>query len=273
GNRGERAVAEPLYRRALAIREKTLGAEHPLTAASLNNLALLYHSKGDYAQAELLYSRALTIHEKTVGAEHPSTATALNNLAELYRDKGDYAQAEPLYRRALAIREKKLGAEHPLTAASLNNQAKLHEATGDISRAVALRLRAQAIEERNISVNLATGSERQKLAYLTMLAGSADYSVHLHERSAPDNSTARDLALTAILQRKGRALDAMSDSVEALRRAASPQDRALFDQLKDVRSQQARLVFGGLQRTTPAEYQNQIRNLAEQAEKLEDEIS
>src|SRR5215813_12332773 len=272
-NKGDYSQAEPLYRRALAIREKTLGAEHPLTATSLNSLAGLYRDKGDYAQAEPLLRRALEIREKTLGAEHPLTGNAINGLAGLYFVKGDYAQAELLYSRALAIREKKLGAEHPSTAALLNNQAKLHEATGDISRAVALRLRAQAIEERNISVNLATGSERQKLAYLTMLAGSADYSVHLHERSAPDNSTARDLALTAILQRKGRALDAMSDSIETLRRAASPQDRALFDQLKDIRSQQARLVFGGLLRTTPAEHQNQIRNLAEQAEKLEDEIS
>src|SRR5215510_5393592 len=271
--KGDYAQAEPLLRRVLAIDEKTLGAEHFGTATSLNSLAGLYRDKGDYAQAEPLLRRALEIREKTLGAEHPLTANALNSLAGLYFAKGDYAQAELLYSRVLAIREKKLGAEHPLTAASLNNQAKLHEATGDISRAVALRLRAQAIEERNISVNLATGSERQKLAYLTMLAGSADYSVHLHARSAPDNSTARDLSLTAILQRKGRALDAMSDSIEALRRAASPQDRALFDQLKDIRSQQSRLVFGGLQRTTPAEYQNQIRNLAEQAEKLEDEIS
>src|SRR6266545_3530858 len=272
-DKGDYAQAEPLLRRVLAISEETLGAEHPDTATVLNNLALLYYQKGDYAQAELLYRRALAIREKTLGAEHPHTATPLNNLALLYYPKDDYAQAEPLYRRALAISEKTLGAEHPFTATLLNNQARLHEATGDISRAVALRLRAQAIEERNISVNLATGSERQKLAYLTTLAGSADYSVHLHARSAPDNSTARDLSLTAILQRKGRALDAMSDSIEALRRAASPQDRALFDRLKDIRSQQARLVFGGLQRTTPAEYQNQIRNLAEQAEKLEDEIS
>src|SRR6266508_1050773 len=271
--KGDYAQAELLYRRALAIREKTLGAEHPLTAGSLNSLASLYYAKGDYAQAEPLYRRALAIRQNTLGAEHSLTANSLNSLALLYYDKGDYAQAEPLYRRALAISEKTLGAEHPFTATLLNNQARLHEATGDISRAVALRLRAQAIEERNISVNLATGSERQKLAYLTTLAGSADYSVHLHARSAPDNSTARDLSLTAILQRKGRALDAMSDSIEALRRAASPQDRALFDRLKDIRSQQARLVFGGLQRTTPAEYQNQIRNLAEQAEKLEDEIS
>ena len=34
--------AEPLYLRALAIREKVLGKEHPDVANRLNSLALLY---------------------------------------------------------------------------------------------------------------------------------------------------------------------------------------------------------------------------------------
>src|SRR5262245_29167727 len=37
--------AEPYLNRALAIREKSLGADHPSTAASLNSLALLYESQ------------------------------------------------------------------------------------------------------------------------------------------------------------------------------------------------------------------------------------
>jgi len=41
---GKYAEAEPLYQRALAISEKTLGPEHPQVATSLNNLALLYQS-------------------------------------------------------------------------------------------------------------------------------------------------------------------------------------------------------------------------------------
>jgi CHAT domain-containing protein/Flp pilus assembly protein TadD len=270
--KGDYAQAEPLYRRALAIREKTLGAEHPSTAASLNNLAVLYQDKGDYAQAEPLFHRALLIWGKALGAEHPATAVALDNLGNLYNTKGNYAQAEPLLRHALVIREKTLGTEHPNTVISLNNLAKLHEAMGDISQAVALRSRAQTIEERNLSINLATGSERQKLAYLAMLKGRSDQSVSLHVRSAPDDSTARDLALTAILQRKGRVLDAMNDSVEALRRRANPQDRALFDQLKDERARLARLVFGGLQRSTPTEYQQVVKRLEESVEKLEAEI-
>ena len=39
---GRYAEAEPLHKRALAIREKALGPEHPDVAQSLNNLAELY---------------------------------------------------------------------------------------------------------------------------------------------------------------------------------------------------------------------------------------
>src|SRR5215472_16835769 len=42
--------AEPLYRRALTIYEEALGATHPETATSLNNLAGLYESQGRYEE-------------------------------------------------------------------------------------------------------------------------------------------------------------------------------------------------------------------------------
>ena len=73
-----------------------MGPEHPNTATSLNNLALLYEAQGSYAQAEPLYKRALAIREKVLGPEHPDTAQSLNNLAGLYDSQGSYAQAEPL---------------------------------------------------------------------------------------------------------------------------------------------------------------------------------
>ncbi len=41
-DRAQYLEAEPLYERALAIREEVLGARHPDTALSLNNLATLY---------------------------------------------------------------------------------------------------------------------------------------------------------------------------------------------------------------------------------------
>jgi hypothetical protein len=38
---GDLTGARPCYERALAIREKALGPDHPYTAASLNNLGEL----------------------------------------------------------------------------------------------------------------------------------------------------------------------------------------------------------------------------------------
>jgi tetratricopeptide (TPR) repeat protein len=43
---GDLAGARPLYERALAIREKGLGPDHPDTAQSLNNLAGQLYDQG-----------------------------------------------------------------------------------------------------------------------------------------------------------------------------------------------------------------------------------
>ena len=48
-------TAEPLYRRALAIDEKSFGPDHPNVAIGLNNLALLFRDTNRLAEAEPLY--------------------------------------------------------------------------------------------------------------------------------------------------------------------------------------------------------------------------
>ena len=80
---GNYAEATAIAERSLAWKEVKLGPEHPDTATSLNNLAVLYDNQGLYAKAEPLYQRALAIREKALGPEHPDTATSLNNLAGL----------------------------------------------------------------------------------------------------------------------------------------------------------------------------------------------
>ena len=120
------AEAETLHQRALAIREKALGPDHPDVATSLNNLAALYSKQGKYAEAEPLYKRSLAIREKALGPDHPNVATSLSSLAGVYGNQGKYAEAEPLHQRALAIREKALGPDHPDIATSLNNLAVMY---------------------------------------------------------------------------------------------------------------------------------------------------
>ena len=142
--RAQYEQAKPLYQRALAIREKALGPDHPDTAGSLNNLAALYDSQGQYEQAEPLYQRALAIREQALGPDHPDTATSLNNLAALYASQGRYEQVEPLYQRALAILEKALPG-HPNLASCLDNYATLLRQMGRDDQAAEMSERAKAI--------------------------------------------------------------------------------------------------------------------------------
>ncbi len=146
-NRARYREAEPLYKQALAIREVSLGSNHPYTASSLNNLAGLYVNQGRYLEAKPLYDRALAIRTESLGRNHPETAGTLNNLAYLYVKQGSYSAAEPLYKQALAIREVSLGSNHPSTAQSLNNLAYLYQGQGRYLDAESHYKRALAIWE------------------------------------------------------------------------------------------------------------------------------
>lgn len=141
------AAAERYYRRALAIREATVGPAHPDTGGSHNDLGLLYRTQARYAEAEAAYRRAMAIWEAALGPEHEDVATAMNNLAAVYRAQGRFAEAEPLYERALAISETALGPDHPDVGTSLNNLAEFYRGQGRYSEARPLHQRALAIRE------------------------------------------------------------------------------------------------------------------------------
>jgi tetratricopeptide (TPR) repeat protein len=87
---GKFSEATLLAQRALAVREKALGPDHPLVAGTLNHLALLYKTQGRYADAEPLCKRSLAIREKALGSDHPGVAQSLNNLALLCDHQGRY---------------------------------------------------------------------------------------------------------------------------------------------------------------------------------------
>ena len=63
---GHCADAEPLYRRALAIREKALGSEHPAIAQILENYAALLRDAGRSAE-----DAAIEVRGKTIRDRHP----------------------------------------------------------------------------------------------------------------------------------------------------------------------------------------------------------
>jgi CHAT domain-containing protein len=89
----------------------------------------------------------------------------------------------------------------------------------------------------------------------------------------PDNSQATAIAATVLLQRKGRVLDSITDSLGALRKHSDPQDQALLDQLKQAMAQYARVALQGPQKQPLEKYRKSLQDLQEKKEKLENTIS
>jgi tetratricopeptide (TPR) repeat protein len=145
-SQGRYADAEPLYKRSLAIREKTLGPDHEDVATSLNNLAELYRSQERYADAEPLLKRSLAIRE-AANPDDPAAAPAMANLAALYDNQGRYAEAEPLSKRALAVLDKALGPNDPDIAIVLNILADLYYNQDRYADAEQLHKRSLALTE------------------------------------------------------------------------------------------------------------------------------
>lgn len=181
---GQYTEAEPILKRVLAIREEMLGPNHPDTATSLNNLAMLYERQCRHSESLPLLERALTICQKALGAGHPDTIVSLNNLAIGYISQARYAEAVAILEGALALREQSLGPNHPDTATSLNNLAMLYEKLGRYRDAVPILQRALSIREEVFGLDHAdTAMSLNNLAMVYQKLAKFTEAVELSERA------------------------------------------------------------------------------------------
>ena len=81
---GKLALTE-VAKEATAMARRVLGADHPVVASCLNDLAVVLKAQGELAQAIEALTDALGVYAATVGEEHPSFATAQHNLGLAYR--------------------------------------------------------------------------------------------------------------------------------------------------------------------------------------------
>jgi CHAT domain-containing protein/tetratricopeptide (TPR) repeat protein len=266
--------AGPLWRRALAIREKALGSTHSEVGEALNNLANFYVVSGTGRDEEIvsLLERSRAILERALGPDNVKVAAPVGSLARFYQDRGRLDQAEPLYQRSLEIEEKALGPEHPKVAAVVGRLAATYQAKGDTARALEHWARYSDIRERIIAHNVPIGSDRQKLAYLSVFADDIDKLLSFHAQSAPDHPVALRLAVATLLRRKGRALDATADTVDVLRAHAGADERALFTSLAEWRARLANLSLRGPDRGDET-YRERLEQTSIEVERIEADIS
>ena len=266
--------AEALLRRSLEIEETLLGPQSYKASIALQNLAMIARERKNYDQAEEYNRRVLAIRQRIIGPDHPDIAPILNNLALVYRDKGDVAQSLDMHFQALRLWEQSGGPYDNGTMFSLGNIARTYAAIGDTAHAIEFQRRVDAVLEIQLDLNLSIGSERQRRAFAGSVSDRTDRTISLSLYQAPDAPDATALAALVLLQRKGRVLDAMTDTLAALRRrAGDPAAQGLIDQLGATIGHLARVALSRPDDMAPTDHQRLITELEEKREKLEAQIS
>ncbi len=179
---GQKARAEPVLRRSVALLAETEGENNILVAKAANNLATLYLDTHQYAKAEAEMARALPIYQQVLGPEHPEVAVASANMFTILVAQNRAAEGEPYLRRALAIGEKIF----PGTLKMANLQiclAALEESRDNFKEAAALFEKVIATQERVL------GADHPDLAHT--LAGYSNVLQHLHQKTQAKNARNR----------------------------------------------------------------------------------
>ncbi|KAF8165871.1 P-loop containing nucleoside triphosphate hydrolase protein [Crassisporium funariophilum] len=110
---GDWSKTEKLGLEIMDVNKRILGADHPSTLISMENLAQIYSRQKQWAKAEELQEQVLDIKQGMLGANHLDTLRSMENLASTYSEQGHWKMAEEMQVQVLKMQNKVLGAEHP----------------------------------------------------------------------------------------------------------------------------------------------------------------
>lgn len=295
-----------IYLDEIAIKEQGNAKSYEITSL-YTMLAMMEKSLGNLDAARKALSRVIAIDEKDQGGSgwyatlaeieradgKPKVALALLDKAEQHlvklagpsmksiysvmrgevlRDMGRLAEAEAMMRVYLQQQKQKMGERHPTTGGAymmltgvLMEEKKAQAAEESLAKAL-------DIAERELSLILSTGSEADHVVYFHRNSYVVDSAIELHRQLAPSSKRAAELALTTVLRRKGRILDASAAALAALRGRLSPDDARALDQLDEARAKLAKLIVGGPEATGPDTYTQAVAELDREVRQLEELI-
>ncbi len=269
---GAHDEAAPFLERALAIYESAPKPDPDRVADALHNLGARSALLGESDKAIELFRRSLKLREQAHGLDNLDLAQTLQALAVLHAGKGHTADTLVLEERAVSILDRRLGATHPALIVPLGNIALARMDLGDPRAAEGAYARALGIAERHTTLVLATGSEREKLAFLATVSPLADSFLAKSLGRYPRDPALAKLGLNAVLRNKGRVLDALVDSVGLLRRHLPVARRSVLDELHRAQTRLSALVIGGATRD-PEKQLSERSALLARIEQLEGQIS
>lgn len=124
-DRGDRSLAENLYRENLQVRMRVLGPEDPDVLLTRHELAWIAACQGDLATAETRYRDTLRDSIRVLGLDEPRTMLTRHELAWAIANQGPdrLGEAREMLDAVLRDRQRVLGSEHHRTLTTLHELA------------------------------------------------------------------------------------------------------------------------------------------------------
>ncbi|HUA86374.1 MAG TPA: serine/threonine-protein kinase [Bryobacteraceae bacterium] len=146
--------AETQLTRALELRRRALGPDHPDTLKTTQTITDVLQRAGKYDAADALITTFLEA-ERRLGRENSREAmAAMVTQAELAAiGRADYPRAEALDRRVLDIERRVLGESDPLTLDTMNNFAAVLARVGKFPQAEEMYLRVIEAKRRGLGAD------------------------------------------------------------------------------------------------------------------------
>jgi serine/threonine protein kinase len=171
-----------IFQRALDLRRKELGEDHPTTLTSMNNVAMAYYDAGRLDLAIPVLTMTLEKRRITLGADHRDTIETMNDLAVAFWQAGQPAKAIPLYEATLVKVRATLGEDHSDTLNIMDNLAVAYAAAGLAEKAIPQHEAAIARFTSTLGVDhLSTLVAMNNLAKAYQLGGRVRDSIELYE--------------------------------------------------------------------------------------------
>ena len=145
---GQYAMADSIYRQAIAIFEQNKDFENMRYIATLNAMAVNCGKIGDQDNALLALAKVETVVREKFGENSLQYATVLSNQADTYDDLMNYSTAINLSQRAQHILESKGMAGTVEYSGVLGQQALSYEHMGQYDKAIDLYQKALKIDNQ-----------------------------------------------------------------------------------------------------------------------------
>jgi CHAT domain-containing protein len=312
---GRKDLSQPLMKKAIEAAEKLIAElekdkpDDYQVPAMLGQVGYMYRQIGDLANAEKSFKKTIAIAEKKkqysgwesaladlkreqgkpqealallekAKAEmikiSPISSTVYNTMiADVLRELGEYKRAEQLLDEHRKLVIKNYGKKHPMYGAAQMSAVNVYAAAGKIKEAESTLDSALDIHERELANVLRAGTDTDHAVYFARNAYVLDTALNFGMNYAPNSGSAARLALTTLLRRKGRMLDAAAAALATIRSKLSPDDKKILDDLNSARAQLAKLVNAGPSATggDGDAYAREVAALEEKVQKLEAQVS